>query len=194
MEVFLQIWGGVFFLLNKVFFCFMERNIQFIWGYTIPWKILSWIVFLVGVPAWIILFVADHKWIAAALEAGGIPGIILGLVIAIKGRGREPKWLDLLTIISIVTGLGISIYDFNGLTQVSQYAELLMTTGFLIGTYKIAKGKLSGYLWYIPMHLSCIWLMYLQDLPWLILQQAASIPFVLDAFFVKKAKSRYGSQ
>jgi hypothetical protein len=143
-------------------------------------------MFLIGIPAWIILFVLGHNWIAAALEAGGIPSMIIGLFIALRGTGKEPSWLHYVAITAIVCGLGYSLYDFHGFNTFTQAAELIMTTGFLIGTYQIARKKLSGYLWYILMHVACIALMYLQYYPWLLVQQIISIGFVLDAYWTKK--------
>lgn len=185
MSALMQILGGIFYLLNKVFLSFAERtekNNYHQWN----WRVWSWITYLIGIPAWLVIFFWERNWIALALEAGGIPAMILGLIIAIKGNGKEPKWLHYIAVLSIVLGLGYSLYDFRGLTSINQVAELAMVTGFLIGTYQIARKKLSGYLWYMLMHIACIWLMYLDNYPWLIIQQIVSLIFVIDAYKNKK--------
>lgn len=187
MLVFLQIWGGLFFLLNKVFLSFAERTEKKQDEQKSRWRIWSWIVFLIGIPAWIIIFVREHNWIAAALEAGGIPSMILGLLIAIRKTSKQPQWLHHLALGCIILGLGYSLYDFGGITTWNQVAELFMTTGFLIGTYQLARKKLSGYLWYMLMHIACIAIMILQNYPWLIAQQVISIGFIIDAYRTKKS-------
>ncbi len=200
MLVLLQIWGGIFFLLNKVFLSAAERTEQKkfepkgIWRkypflLKVHWRRQSWIVFLVGVPAWIIIFVIDHNWIAAALETGAIPSMLVGLIISFTGKGSAPKWLHFIAITSIVLGLGYSAYDFHGFNTFTQASEFLMTAGLQIGTYQIARKKLSGYLWFGLMHISCIALMYMQHHPWLLVQQVISIAFVYDAYRIKKKNS-----
>lgn len=185
MSALMQILGGIFYLLNKIFFSFAEHSEKKNQIFS-KWRIWSWVVYLVGLPAWLVIFVWERNWIAFALEAGGSPAMILGLIIAIRGKGNEPKLLHCVAIISIVIGLGYSLYDFGGLTSINQVAEIAMTTGFLIGTYQLAQKKLSGYLWYMIMHIACVWLMYLDDYPWLIAQQIVSLIFIVDAYITKK--------
>jgi hypothetical protein len=188
MLVFLQIWGGLFFLLNKIFLSRAERTEKKYPQKKHLWRILSWIVGLIGIPAWIVIFIWERNWIAFALELGGLPGMVLALVIAVRGIGKEPRWLHYVAIFAIIFGLAYSLYDFNGLNTLTQFAELALAAGFLIGTYQIARKKLSGYLWYVIMHLACILLMYLENYPWLVTQQIISIGFVIDAYQVKKSK------
>lgn len=188
---FLQLWGGIFFLFNKIFLSFAERaeNKEGKQRSILPrWRMWAWVGFLVGAPAWIIIFIKAHNWIAVALEVGAIPSVVIGLIIAIRGKGKEPRWLHYLAIVCIVVGLSYSLYDFHGFNTYSQFAELMMTTGLLIGTYQIANKKVGGYLWFIPMHIACIWLMYTQNHPWLVAQQVISIFFVLDAYSVRKKR------
>lgn len=186
MSILAQIIGGMFYLLNKIFLSIAERSekkkTQSKWG----WRTWSWIVYLIGLPAWLVIFFWERNWIAFALEAGCIPAMVLGLLISLKGPHEEPKWLHYVAIASIVVGLGYSLYDFHGITTIKQIAELVMVTGFLVGTYQLARKKLSAYVWYMFMHLACIWLMYLQHYPWLIVQQIMSFGFVIDAYRTKK--------
>lgn len=184
--IFLQIWGGIFFLLNKVFLSLAERTEKKKQTHQVNWRKRSWVVFLIGVPAWIVIFVIDRNWIAAALEAGGVPSMFIGLSLSRKSESKEPSWLRYVALGAIVLGLGYSLYDFGGFNTYTQVWELLMTTGFLVGTYQIAKKKLSGYVWYILMHVACIALMYLGQHPWLLVQQIISILFVVDAYYTKK--------
>jgi hypothetical protein len=81
-ELSLQIWGGLFYLLNKIFFSQAERSKTTMRRRV--WRIRSWIVYLAGLPAWIIVFTSEHNWIAAGVESGGAPAIIVGLIISHK--------------------------------------------------------------------------------------------------------------
>lgn len=191
MVLVLQIWGGLFYLLNKIFLACAERTEAKDTMGKSRWRIWSWIIYLLGVPPWVIILAQGRKWIAAGLEAGGVPEMILGLVIAIKGIDQEPKWMKYIIFVFIVEGIAYSIYDWGGITTLAQCYELAMIAGFLIGTYKIARLEVSGYLWFILMHLACIGLLYetgKQGHQWLIATQGLSIPFVWYSYFTKKAK------
>jgi len=187
-ESLLQFWGGSFYLLNKIFFSQAERNndqekIRF-------WRINSWIVYLIGLPAWVIIFLSERNWIAASVEGSGALAMIIGLIIAIRGKGKEPKWFDYIARLAIVVGITYSLYDFGGITTVTQLLEIGVTIGFLFGTYQLAKQNPTGYLWFLLMNSSNAILMLVQNYPWLFVQQLISLGFVLDAFRVQKVKSR----
>lgn len=180
MLLIFQIWGGVFYLLNKIFFSKMERSIA-------PkerrkWRILSWVVYMIGILGWGPLFVIEHNWIAFSIEVGGLPAMALGLVIALRGKGREPRWLDYITLTSVVIGISCSLLDFGGITSLSQILELSLTTGFLVGTYLLAKKNPRGYLWFMLMNISCGALMLVQGWILLMVQQIISLGFVVDAY------------
>lgn len=178
MEFVLQMWGGVFFLMNKVCFWQAERNkLKTRW-----WRIVGWTVYLIGLPAWIIIFATWRNWIAMSLEASGAPAMLLGLFVAIRGRGKKPDWLDKLAIGGIVVGLSLSLYDFGGLTEVTQYIELALAGGYLVGTYLLANEDQRGYLGYMVMNTAAGILMLVQGYPWLFGQQVASLAFVVDAY------------
>lgn len=178
MHSFLQIWGGLFYLLNKIFLSFSERTILRKRQY----RIFSWIFYLVGLPAWVNLFILERNWIAGALEAGGAPSMFLGLLIAIKGTNKYPKWIEKVSLVSIALGLFVSWYDFGGINMLTQLLEILIVFGFLVGTYLVAKQKPTGYLFFLIMNLSCGLLMYLQDYFLLAVQQVISLSFVMDAY------------
>ncbi|MBT3337133.1 MAG: hypothetical protein HN855_09295 [Anaerolineae bacterium] len=182
-----QIWGGIFYLLNKVFFSRAERSNSE--QQKKNWRVWAWIVYLLGVPAWVIIFVLEHNWIAAAIETGGAPAMIIGLSIAIRGLGHEPRWLDILAKMMIGIGLTLSLYDFGGITTFNQILELGIAVGFLVGTYLLAKEKAQGYFWFIGMNIFTATLMGLQNYPLLMVQQLISLGFVLDAYFVQRARA-----
>lgn len=175
----LQVWGGMFYLLNKIFFSRAERTAG---GKRKQWQVRSWRVYLTGLPAWATLFFFERNWIAMMLELGGAPSMILGLVNAYRGKSREPKWLNYVAITAIVIGLGYSIYDFGGINTINQGLELSLTAGFLLGTYLLAKEHATGYLCFMVMNISCAALMYVQGFYWLTFQQAVSLGFVVDAY------------
>ena len=189
LETILQWWGGLFYLLNKIFFSFAERSEE---SAERRWRIASWAVYLIGLPPWLILFTWRHNWIAFGVEAGGAPAMFLGLVVAIRGIGKVPKWLDRLVLVTVVLGLAYSLYDFRGITAWTQVCELGLVTGFFIGTYLLAKIRPVGYLWFLLMNGSALMLFVLQKFPWLVFQQALSIAFIFDAYImaIRKRKSR----
>ncbi|WP_320169403.1 hypothetical protein [Maridesulfovibrio sp.] len=180
----LQIWGGLFYLLNKFFFSRAERSSKEFNRKS--WRIRSWVVYLAGLPAWIIVFVSEHNWIAASVESGGAPAMISGLIIAWRGHGAEPKWLNILAKASVAVGLGISLYEYGGLTDTTQLLELGIAAGFLLGTYMMAQDDQQGYLWLMLGNVSCAALMGLQGFYILMAQQLISLIFVIDAFLIRR--------
>ncbi len=84
-----QIWGGVGYLLNKVCFSRAERSESI--KERRAWLVRSWIVYLSGLPAWIIVFISERNWIAAGVESGGVPAMVGGLIIAPCGQGIIPS-------------------------------------------------------------------------------------------------------
>lgn len=190
----LQWLGGGFYLLNKIFLSLSERAKSNKMARAQRWRVISWLVYLAGLPAWVIIFIHKHDWIAASLEAGGGPAMLLGLVTAIRGTAdHPPRWLNRIALLCIPVGLGYSLYDFGGLTAISQWLEIALVLGFLVGTYLLARERMSGYLWYVLMHVSCGWLMYRQGYPWLAMQQAASLVFIVDAYVVSRKHRHLGS-
>ena len=180
----LQLWGGLFYLLNKIFLFFSEKtkncNES---GTTRKWRIRSWVVYLAGLPAWVIILVGERNWIAASVELSGTPAMILGLVTSMRGTTKNPpRWLEGLALICIPIGLIFSFYDFGGITTVNQWLEISLVLGFLTGTYLLAKECANGYLWFVLMNVSCAALMWIQGYPWLTLQQLISLVFVLNAY------------
>ena len=187
IEILLQIWGGLFYLLNKVFFSQAERS-KIIDGRK-NWRIRSWIVYLTGLPAWNVVFISEHNWIAAGVESGGAPAMLVGLIIAWRGHGKEPKWLDSIAKVSVLLGLALSIYEFGGIKTVNQCLELGIAAGFLMGTYMMAKDRAQGYLWLMLGNVSCASLMGMQGYFILMTQQLVSLAFVTDGFLVRRKKA-----
>ncbi|MGE4297843.1 MAG: hypothetical protein AB7E47_07430 [Desulfovibrionaceae bacterium] len=184
MEITLQICGGLFYLLNKVFFSRAEREAGI--ANRKMWRIRSWVVYLAGLPAWVIVFASEHNWIAAAVESGGAPAMISGLIVAWRGHGAGPKWLDGIAKISVLGGLGLSLHEYGGLTDVSQLCELGIAAGFLLGTYMMAHDSAQGYLWLMLGNVSCSALMGREGYYILMSQQLVSLGFVVDAFVTRR--------
>lgn len=109
LNLLLQVWGGLFYLLNKVFFSRAERskNSQ---GKQKS-RFWAWAFYLIGVPAWVIVLVSGRNWIAAAIETGGAPAMLVGLINARRGQGHAPLWLDHFAKLALAIGLGLSLYD-----------------------------------------------------------------------------------
>lgn len=185
--------GSVFYLLQKVFFSLAERaHAREDQGLTRRYRIASWVSCIIGLPAWVILFVGWRNWIVAAVEASVGPAVVMGLLMSAKGRDwKSPRWLDWLAKLCIAAGFAWSFYDLGILTQITQWLETGLVVGFGCGTYLIARERqIAGYRWLVFMHLSCGTLFWVQDSPWLARQQAASIIFVLDALIVRTRLER----
>ncbi|WP_432737876.1 hypothetical protein [Maridesulfovibrio sp. FT414] len=185
-EIMLQICGGLCYLLNKVFFSRAERATSLFNRKS--WRIRSWIVYLVGLPAWVVVFVSEHNWIAAAVESGGAPAMVSGLIVAWRGQGAAPRWLDTLAKLSVFAGLGVSMYEYGGLTDISQVLELGIAAGFLLGTYLMAQDSCQGYLWLMLGNISCAALMGTEGFYILMGQQLTSLIFVVDGFLVRRKR------
>lgn len=180
MDLLLQVWGGVFYLLNKVFFAFAEGKIETVKRRL---KIVGWMVYILGVPAWVIILIDKRNWIAAAIESGGLPAMIFGLYNVCKAEKTPNQTFDRITsgftYSFLVLGVCYSIYDFGGITSLSQVLEMGVMVGFLIGTYLLAKNNAYGWFFFMLMNGSMGSLMFLQNKPILAFQQLVSLCFVV---------------
>ena len=153
-------------------------------------RILCWSVYLVGAPAWLTIFAIERNWIAGAAELGGTLSMVLGVVIAVRGKGNEPRWIDWVARLAVAIGLAYSVYDFGGIKAITQLLELGLVTGFLFGTYLLAKQRPAGYPCFMLMNASNAFLMGIEGYPWLVFQQLISLGFVLDAYLTQKRRAR----
>lgn len=187
--LFLQVWGGSLYLLNKYYFSRAERAQDS--DKREPLLLRAWIVYLCGLPAWIVIFIKEHNWIAAAIELGGAPSMLIGIIAAWKGIKTPSKSLDMLSKVAVFIGFSLSIYEYKGIAVFSQVLELGIAAGFLMGTYSLARGDKKGYYWLILGNLSCSSLMFIEDYYILMVQQLLSLIFIFDAFLsVKSRKNR----
>lgn len=187
-HILLQVWGGLFYLLNKLFFSIAERSNHI--KFQQKSRVYAWAAYMTGLPAWVFVFISEHNWIAAAIESSGVPAMIMGLYYALK-ESREQSynaWLDYISRFMIILGLGLSIYDFGGLTTFNQLLELGIALGFIFGTYFLAKFKARGYFWFMFGNIAAAALMMRQGYYVLMTQQLLSFGIVLDAYFVRKKK------
>jgi len=188
LNLLLQVWGGAFYLLNKLFFSQAERAVSV--RAQQSRLILAWSCYLIGLPPWVFIFISERNWIAAAVETSGVPAMIMGLIAARQGEMsfRGQAWLDYLARLMVVVGLGLSIYDFGGLTTLNQVWELGIAAGFLLGTYLLARQKAQGYFWFVVGNISAAALMLRQGYFVLMTQQLLSLVLVVDAYWVRKRK------
>lgn len=191
MDLFLQFWGGGFYLLNKVFFSLAEGRQELLKR---KLRILGWSVYLLGVPAWGVILLGKHDWIAASIEIGGIPAMMFGLYNVYRTDLRPSRSLDRvvsgITYSFLVFGVCFSLYDYGGLTTVSQLLEMGVMVGFLLGSYLLAKQKISGWVFFMLMNGSMATLMLIQSQPLLSIQQLVSLCFVLYGFSTALRTSR----
>jgi hypothetical protein len=181
IDLFLQIWGGIFYLFSKTLLASAEgmnngRNL----------RIIGWFSYLIGMPAWVILLVSKNDWVVAAIDLGGIPSMILGIAIAWKQNIQVNKILDMFvkifTFFMIIIGTFYSIYHFHGITVFSQILEILITFGFLLGSYFLAKNNPAGWLLFALMCICTGILMLIQDKTLLAFQQGISLIVVIAGY------------
>lgn len=149
--------------------------------------------YIIGLPAWLVILAYENDWMVTFVEAGGMPSMVLGLVLALRHMDQNPseasqsfaQFLDYFARFSAVVGIAVSIYHLGGMSKLTQWAELGVTIGFLIGTYRLAQDHLDGYLWFLLMNVSAGILMFMQGYKWLGIQQVLSLAFVIDAYLCK---------
>ncbi len=187
----MQILGGLFYLLNKIFFCAKERSSGD--EQARLWSIRAWAVYILGLVPWLIILGHKDDWMIVFVEAGGLPSMLLGLVLALKHdkmKRRTEVTLDWFARICAVLGIGYSVYHFGLMTNLTQWYELGGVIGFLVGTYRLAKNHLDGYAWFALMNASVGLLMYTQGYAVLGIQQLLSLVFVIDAYIIKAQKEQ----
>lgn len=191
MDLALQVWGGGFYLLNKIFFALAEGKSE---GAKRKLRIAGWAVYILGVPAWVIILVGKHNWIAASIQAGVLPSMLFGLYNACRRSDNPNKAFDRIasffTCVFLALGACYSLYDYGGLTAISQILEICIMVGFLVGSYLMAKKNLYGWLFFMLMNVSMATLMLLQHKPLLSAQQLISLCFVVYGFMVALKYSR----
>ncbi len=152
-------------------------------------RVFGWVAYIVGVPAWVVILVGNQNWIAASIEAGGLPAMFLGLYVSCAQGKRPKKWVyrfvTFLTYAALVFGVANSLYVNGGLTSLSQFLEIGVMFGFLLSGYYIAKENSAGWLYFMLGNISMAALMYIEDAPILMAQQLISLVFVVYGY--KKA-------
>lgn len=183
MDLLLQLWGGSFYLINKILFAVAEGKSR---DAKRNFKLYGWTIYILGVPAWGIILFSKQNWIAASIELGGIPAMIFGLFNVYKRIEKADRsisfLLSIITYFFIILGTGYSFYENHGLHSISQLLEIGVTIGFLMGSYLLAKNNLYGWLFFALMNLSMGCLMAIQMKPILAIQQVVSLSFVIYGF------------
>ncbi len=186
--IWLQLWGAISYLLSKVLFTTSELGDVLIQGKR---RRLAWLFFLIGVPAWVTIFGIERNWIAAAVELSSTPAMFLGLVSTqqTSAPAAPPRWLDRLAKMMVGVGLMLSLYDFGGLTSITQVLEIAIVICMVFGTYQMSKERLSGYLWFMVGNLCAGSLMGLQGYYVLTLQQALSFLVMCGGYYLKARRN-----
>jgi len=194
IDLFLQIWGGIFYLLAKILLAFAEGMNN---GRRL--RIIGWFSYLIGIPAWVILLSGKNNWVVAAIDLGTVPSMILGIVTAWKQNIQVNKIFDIFvkifTFFMIVAGISYSVYIFHGITTFSQILEILVTFGFLLGSYLLAKNNPVGWLLFALMCTCMGILMLIQEKTLLVFQQGISLFIIIVGYIraTQKAKSSKGT-
>ncbi len=191
MDIILQVWGGGFYLLNKIFLALAEGKNE---KTKRQLKIAGWIIYILGVPAWVMILISKHNWIAASVETGGVPSMLFGLFTVYQNAEAPNKIFDfiasLFTYVFLILGVSYSVYDYGGITSVSQLLEIGVMIGFLVGSYLLAKNNSYGWLFFMLMNGSMALLMLIQNKPFLSVQQLFSLCFVIYGFAIVIKTSR----
>lgn len=191
MDIALQLWGGSFYLINKILFALAENKKE---DLKRKLKLFSWAIYILGVPAWVIILIGKHNWIAASIEAGGVPSMLFGLYNVYKNAEVPNRTFDkvasLFTFGSIIVGVGYSLLDYGGISSISQVLEIGVMLGFLLGSYLLAKNNRKGWLFFMLMNGSMATLMLIQHKPLLAFQQIASLIFVVYGYFLSTRKNK----
>lgn len=193
MEMFLQLWGGLFYLLHKVFCSRYERVKKTDLVSAQRWRTRSWVVYLTGLFAVVPMLLLKQNWIFAALEASALPVMVLGLILAVRKKTKQEidqilGQLDPIVYTLIGFGLGYSFRYFGGFVTVNQWLEISASGGFLIGTYLQAKDDERQYVAYVLMNVVTCLLMFREGYLLFTFQQLVSIGFVVDAFYIRRRK------
>ncbi|MDF1824935.1 MAG: nicotinamide mononucleotide transporter [Verrucomicrobiales bacterium] len=190
MELLLQIWGGSCYLSNKILFAFgarggLSRN---------RWNIAGWLIYLIGVPAWVVILLGHGNWIAASVEAGGIPAMLLGLFNSLRKTHKPRKIVNLLVLLctygALALGLSYSILLNGGIASITQLLEIGVMLGFLLGSYCLARNNQLGWIFFMLMNTSMATLMFMQGKPILSGQQLLSLAFVIYGFSRARKNNR----
>jgi len=191
MDLVLQIWGGLFYLTNKICFALAEGKEK---NRKRQLKIIGWTIYILGVPAWVAILIIKHDWIAASIEAGGIPAMLFGLYNVYKNSEKPNSFFDIIasffSYAFIIFGTSYSLYDYGGITSISQLLEIGVMIGFLLGSYHLAKNKAFGWLFFMIMNGSMGTLMIIQSKPILAIQQTVSLCVVVYGFITAIRVSR----
>ncbi len=191
MDILLQAWGGGFYLINKVLFALAEGKSAVVKR---QYKLAGWMIYIAGVPAWVIILVSKKDWIAASIEAGGVPAMLFGLLNVYQNREKPNRVLDIIasvfTYSFLILGVSYSAYDHGGIHSLTQLLEIGVMIGFLLGSYLLAKNNLYGWLFFMLMNISMASLMLIQHKPLLTIQQLVSLCFVIYGFTVSYRSSK----
>jgi len=149
-------------------------------------RVFGWVAYIIGVPAWVVILVGNQNWIAASIEAGGLPAMFLGLYVSYN-HGKKPKkrvyrFVTFLTYTALFFGVANSLYVNGGLNSLSQFLEIGVMFGFLLSGYYIAKDNSSGWLYFMLGNISMAALMYIEGAPILMAQQLVSLVFVVYGY------------
>ena len=193
IDLLLQIWGGLGYLLAKIFLAISEGMEN---GRKL--RIIGWFSYLIGIPAWVILLVNNNDWVIAANDIGSIPSMILGIIIAWKPNSKVnnkyEKFVKFFTIFMIISGIAYSIYHFHGITTISQVLEIIVIIGFLGGSYLLAKNNPNGWLLFSIMCISIIFLMFIQDKILLSILQGIAFITTITGYIRAKQKARHNNK
>ena len=191
MDLVLQIWGGLFYLTNKICFALAEGKEK---NRKRQLKVIGWTIYILGVPAWVAILIIKHDWIAASIEAGGIPAMLFGLYNVYKNSEKPNSFFNIIasffSYAFIIFGTSYSLYDYGGITSISQLLEIGVMIGFLLGSYHLAKNKTYGWLFFMIMNGSMGTLMIIQNKPILAIQQTVSLCVVVYGFITAIRVSR----
>lgn len=186
----LATWGGWFYFFNKLAFVLGEgiHRSEGRWAepYLPLFEQAAWFLYLVGLPAWVVLLWYREDFIVSFIEMAGAPSMLYGLFVSLgwmqKNTTRE-RLMNIICVVGTFLGIGVSFRLLGIMTRDDQWLEVALSVGFLTGLYLRSHGSARGYLFFAFMNLSNTALMYRQGHEYLALQQFVSLIFMIVAYY-----------
>ncbi len=192
----LEILGSLMFLFHKTILFLCERKEHQLakngtQHFHAGWRFIAWQGFLIGLPAWLIIFVMKENWIALSVEGLGLLSVFL-CMYGLWHHGKYEQSHQVATwdrrlfwasVVSAIIGLSISLWHIGVFTRFTQAVEVSLVGAYLAGTILLSRKNALGYLCYAVMNGSNLVLMGLQDRYIMAGQQGISAAIMIATFF-----------
>jgi|GEM_PF-5165046 len=176
--------GGFCYIIAKFYLCFFE------WNRNVLLKQAGWLVFMIGVLGWIVILSSKQDWIILSVELFGALMLYYGyrslttITDEVKDERIAKKLLNAcFVVVCLVIGYYVWVDKIFTLTA---WFEIVVASGFIIGSWALARDYWWGWICYILIHLATATLMGEQGEPLLKNLQYLSIAIAMLGLFGKK--------